>query len=148
MKTIVTLLFAICFAGNLFAQPLLKGIVVDENNKKLNNVEINLFEENSLIYTEFVSKKFSYNLSINKYYTIEISKEGYYTKRIIISTKASQFDVEPFECSIELVKIEEGNDEDAFDFPVAIIEYKPYQGGFYFDIIKNSNGKDVLTDNK
>lgn len=148
MKTIATFLFAFCFAGSLFAQPLLKGIIVNENNKKLSNVEINLFEENSLIYTEFISKKFSYNLSINKYYTIEISKEGYYTKRIVVSTKASQYDVAPFECSIELVKIEEDKDEDMFDFPVAIIEYKPYQGGFHFNIIKNNNGNDVLTDNK
>lgn len=148
MKTIVTLVFAICFAGNLFAQPLIKGYVVDENNKKLSNIEINIFEENSLLYTEIISKKFNYHLAINKYYTIEISKEGYYTKRIVVSTIASRFDIEPFECNIELVKIEEGKDEDEFDFPVAIIEYKPYQGGFYFDIIKNSNGKDVLTDNK
>ncbi len=138
MKTIITFLAAILIAINGFSQIEFKGYIVNEKGKKLNNVEIKLYEENSLIHSDFITNKFAYNLWLNKYYTVEISKEGYLTKRIVISTLASVYDAEPFECDIELIKKTDDLDGFDFDFPVAIVEYKQYQGGFHYNIIKNN----------
>ena len=138
MKIIITFLTAILIAINGFSQIEFKGYIVNEKGKKLNNVEIKLYEENSLIHSDFITNKFTYNLWLNKYYTVEISKEGYLTKRIVISTLASVYDAEPFECDIELIKKSDDLDGFDFDFPVAIVEYKQYQGGFHYNIIKNN----------
>lgn len=138
MKTIITFLAAILIAINGFGQIEFKGYIVNEKGKKLNNVEIKLYEENSLIHSDFITNKFTYNLWLNKYYTVELSKEGYLTKRIVISTLASVYDAEPFECDIELIKKSDDLDGFDFDFPVAIVEYKQYQGGFHYNIIKNN----------
>ena len=97
MKTIITFLAATFIAINGFGQVEFKGYIVNEKGKKLNNVEIKLFEENSLIHSDFVTNKFTYNLWINKYFTIELSKKGYFTKRIVFSTLASVYYADPFE---------------------------------------------------
>ena len=136
MQTIITFLAATFIAINGFGQVEFKGYIVNEKGKKLNNVEIKLFEENSLIHSDFITNKFAYNLWINKYYTIELSKEGYFTKRIVFSTLASVYYADPFECDIELIKKSGDIDDSDFDFPVAIVEYKQYQGGFHYNIVK------------
>lgn len=141
MKTIVIFLAAALIAINGFGQIEFKGYIVNEKGKKLNNVEITLYEYNSIVHSDFITKKFAYSLVVNRYYTIELSKEGYHTKRIVVSTLASVYYAEPFECDIELVKKSDELDDSMSDFPVAIIEYKQYQGGFHYNIIKN-NGAD------
>lgn len=138
MKTIITFLVVIFIAINGFGQIEFKGYILNEKGKKLNNVEIKLYEENSLIHSDFITNKFAYNLWLNKYYTVELSKEGYFTKRIAISTLASVYDADPFECDIELIKKLDDIDDSNFDFPVAIVEYKQFQGGFHYNIIKNN----------
>lgn len=130
MKTIIIFITTILFSIHGFGQIIFTGFIVNENNKKLTNLEIKIYEDNSLIFSEITARKFSYNLWLNKYYTIEISKKGYYTKRIAVSTLASRYDVDPYECNIELIKKRDGLDESWFDFPAAIIEYKQQEGGF------------------
>src|SRR5690606_40779552 len=104
MKTIITFLAAFLITINGFGQIEFRGYIVNEKGKKLNNVEIKLYEDNSLIHSDYIANKFAYNLWINKYYTIELSKEGYLTKRIVFSTLASVYYADPFECDIELIK--------------------------------------------
>lgn len=138
MKTIITFLAATLIAINGFGQIEFKGYILNEKGKKLNNVEVKLYEDNSLIYSDFITNKFAFNLWVNRYYTIELSKEGYFTKRIVFSTLASVYYADPFECDIELIKKSDDLDGSDFDFPVAIVEYKQYQGGFHYNIIKNN----------
>ncbi|HEY9083939.1 MAG TPA: hypothetical protein VIN73_11440 [Vicingaceae bacterium] len=138
MKKIVTFLAVIFITISGFAQVEFKGYIVNEKGKKLNNVEIKLYEDNSLIHSDFFTNKFAFNLWVNRYYTIELSKEGYFTKRIVFSTLASVYYADPFECDIELIKKSDDIDDSDFDFPVAIVEYKQYQGGFHYNIVKNN----------
>lgn len=138
MKTIITFLAAFLITINGFGQIEFRGYIVNEKGKKLNNVEIKLYEDNSLIHSDYIANKFAYNLWINKYYTIELSKEGYFTKRIVFSTLASVYYADPFECDIELIKKSDDIDDSDFDFPVAIVEYNQYQGDFHYNIIKNN----------
>ncbi|MDT8411877.1 MAG: hypothetical protein RQ875_05390 [Vicingaceae bacterium] len=87
------------------------------------------------VVSNLSSKKFNINLQNNKHYTLELTKIGYYTKRIIVETNTSKTS-EPYEFKIELVKISDNEiNEKEFDFPVAIIKYNEKKG-FYFKSIK------------
>lgn len=117
-----------------FAQVNFMGYLQDEAGKSMKDITINLYEENNLISTETWTKKFSYDLKIDRYYTLELTKEGYITKRIAISTFDGDKGAEPFMFVMELLKKRKGVDESDLDFPSALIEYKKSKGSFNFNV--------------
>lgn len=143
-------LFLLLFSNiYLFGQIEFISHFVDEKNEKLKDIQVVIYDGNEVILNEKSSKKISFNLLPNKYFTLELSKEGYYTKRIMIETHAGKTQPpQNFEFKIELVKISIESQEKDSDFPVGIIKYAKNKGGFHFDIIKNSHENEILTENK
>lgn len=131
MKTLLTLLFALMmFTG--YAQVNFTGYLMDEEEQKIKNVTINLYSGNEVISSSNWSKKFEYDLELNKYYTLELVKNGYATKRIAISTFEGDKGAEPFLFVMELTKMKDGEEID--DFPSALIKYEKDEGNFDFDV--------------
>jgi hypothetical protein len=131
-----TVLLALLTFGSVlgFSQVNFTGYLVDEENKRMRDVTINLYEENSLISSTNWGKKFSYDLELEKYYTLELVKEGFIAKKIAISTFEGDKGAEPFMFVMELLKKREGVDDSDLDFPSAIIEYKKNKGSFNFNV--------------
>ena len=131
MKTLTTLLLCL-FITSAVAQVNFTGYLVDEDESKMKNVTVNLYSDNELISTKEWSKKFDYQLELEKYYTLELVKDGFTTKRIAISTFEGDKGAEPFMFVMELVKAKNG--EEADDFPTALIKYEKDEGSFDFDV--------------
>lgn len=148
MKVLFSILVILFSNLYLFGQIDLVAHIVDENNSKLKDIQVNIYDGNQLILSEKASKKFDFDLLANKHYTIELSKAGYYTKRIIVETNTGTLKPsEPFEFKIELIKNNPEIKENTFDFPVAVIKYKEKKG-FYFISIKNyDEEKTLITQN-
>ncbi len=134
MKNVYIFLCFLLIAAKTECQVNFSGYMVNEENKSMHNVTINLYEENTLISTTVWGKKFSYDLKLQKYYTLELVKEGYLPKRIAISTFEGDKGAEPFMFVMELVKKREGVDDSELDFPSALIEYKKNNGEFNFNV--------------
>lgn len=134
MKKLLLVLLGLTSVCLLRAQVNFSGYMVDEENKSMKDVTINLYEENTLISTVSWAKKFSYDLKLQKYYTLELVKDGYLPKRIAISTFEGDKGAEPFMFVMELIKKREGIDQSDADFPSAIIEYKKNKGQFNFNV--------------
>jgi len=107
--------------------------MVNTENKKMRNVSVNLYENNQLISTKTWTKKFNYKLDLEKYYTLEMKKEGFIVKKIAISTFEGDKGCEPFMFVLELIKEEDAVEGIDIDFPSALIEYKKNQGRFNFN---------------
>jgi len=109
------------------------GIAVDEDNKPIDGVEVRLYKENEeLEWTEITSvayheHSFIFNLAPNEYYTIEISKKGFVSRLVAISTKIpSNISLEEkfhYEFEVSLFKVKKQSDDYYLDFPVALISY-------------------------
>jgi hypothetical protein len=102
-----------------------------ENDLDLNGVIIKVYLGNeavSVINSDIIAMK-KISLCRNKHYTIEISKKGYYSKLVSISTvlpKDIEFDDEfvyEYDLQLELVKQKKGADTYYMDFPAALISY-------------------------
>lgn len=133
MKNFI-LISLLLFAVNVFSQVSFTGYLVDANDKKLKDVEVNLYKGNEKISTKKWSKSFDYDLELETYYTLELVKEGFISKRIAISTFEGSKGSEPFLFVMELVAKKdaiEGVDE---DYPSALIKYKKDEGVFNFDV--------------
>lgn len=139
MKHIFTLALLL-FSGYTFSQVAFTGYLVDEENNKMKDVTVNLYQENEVISSKKWSKMFSYDLELEKYYTLEIIKEGFLPKRIAISTFEGDKGAEPFMFVMELIKEKDGVAIDT-DFPSALIQYKKDEGSFNFDVEYSKNLK-------
>lgn len=110
-----------------------KGQPIDGVNAKLyrENEEMEMVEVTSVSHH---SHDFFFTLDKNSYYTIEVSKPGYITRMISISTKLpASVKIEPmFEYLIELeMHLEkQGVDDYYLDFPIALIDYDPVKDVF------------------
>src|SRR6185295_826397 len=110
-----------------------KGQPIDGVNAKLyrENEEMEMVEVTSVSHH---SHDFFFTLDKNSYYTIEVTKPGYITRMISISTKLpSAVKIEPiFEYQIELGMHKErvGVDDYYLDFPIALIDYDPVKDVF------------------
>lgn len=133
MKKIIFLFFSLLFTQYFYAQVNFSGYLVDENNKGMKDVTINLYEENNLVSSTKWAKKFSYDLKLQSYYTLELVKDDFIPKRIAISTFEGDKGAEPFMFVMELIKKRPGVDDSEMDFPSAIIEYKKTKGEFNFN---------------
>ena len=129
------------FSTTVLAQANFTGYLVDAEDKKLKNVTINLYQGNDAVSTKVWSKKFDYTLKLETYYTLELVKDGFVSKRIAISTFQGDKGAEPFLFVMELIAKDdavEGVDE---DYPSALIKYKKNEGGFNFDVKYAKNTK-------
>ena len=117
-----------------FSQVNFTGYLVNSNDGKLKDVEVNLYKGNEILSTKKWSKKFEYDLELETYYTLELVKEGFIAKRIAISTFEGSKGAEPFLLVMQLMENKdriEGLDE---DYPSALIKYKKDAGTFNFDV--------------
>ncbi|MBV6485876.1 MAG: hypothetical protein KFKLKKLM_02486 [Flavobacteriales bacterium] len=133
MKKILLTILILSSCCILKAQVNFSGYLVDEENKGMKDVTINLYEENNLVSSTKWSKKFSYDLKLQSYYTLELIKDAFIPKRIAISTFEGDKGAEPFMFVMELIKKRPGVDDSEMDFPSAIIEYKKNKGEFNFN---------------
>ena len=120
------------------------GIALNVYKEPINGVEVRLYKENeemewaeitSVIYHEH---SFIFKLDANEYYTIEISKPGFVTRTLGISTKVpstlSLKQMFRYEFQVELFQKKEGVDDYYLDFPVALISYDKKN-----DVFDNNN---------
>ena len=109
--------------------------IVEHEGTLIDGVKIKLYKENEememteITSTPYHDHTFKFKLLKNSYYAIEVSKEGYITRMISISTqlppnvKVKHFF--KYEFHLEMFKVQEGVDDYYLDFPVALIDYDP-----------------------
>ena len=107
-------------------------------NAKGGEVTVNLYDDNTVISTFTTEKnaRFAIDAPIAKHYTVELVKEGFVTKRVIINTKQvykSKERVEDFDFNVHLIHEEQEVDYSILDFPMALIEYKKSIKGFEYN---------------
>lgn len=112
---------------------------VYNNNSRVRNVIINIYERNELFKTIHVksTNRFTTNLPYNKKLTVEITAEDYHTKRFIID---SSIDFEPkiplkYEFDIDIFQEKElaGINPSFLDFPVGLVSYDKRKEEFLRD---------------
>ncbi len=102
-----------------------------ENNITLTGVSIRVYQDNEIVSEVSNDKATIQNISLksDNLYTIEISKKGYYSKLVRISTAIpSQVECDNelaylYDLQIELVKEKPGIESFYLDFPIALISY-------------------------
>ncbi len=125
--------------------PFMMTAQVKSNRKSVKHADVKVYDNNAIVEVLRTNEegKFSVSLQENKQYTIEISKDEFYTKRISVSTKTNSqiTDVEAFALKIEIKKQKENQqlENSALDFPFALINYNEkgyfqYHGGYSEDM--------------
>jgi hypothetical protein len=150
IRTLLLSVILFILSSTMSAQVSFTGYLVDTEEQKLKDVEVNLYKGNEKLSSKKWSKKFDYDLELETYYTLELVKVGFIAKRIAISTFQGDKGAEPFLFVMELVaKIDgvEGLDE---DYPSALIKYKKDEGSFNFDVkyAKNLKKEEKLAKKK
>ena len=115
-----------------------------ERSIPIDGVIVKLYKENEeMLWEEITSvvyheHSFSFDLNRNCYYTVEISKPGYVTRSVGISTKLPD-DIKTndvkftFEFEVELFKEKKDVDDYYLDFPVALINFNELTQVFEYD---------------
>lgn len=112
---------------------------VTYENVPLEGVKVQLFEGNTPVVEHVTKKngKLKYTLYNNRIYTLQLTAQGYYPKRISISTRVPEYydDHEKFGFEIGMVAKggEEIEDEGLLEYPSALIGYHPKYNKFYYD---------------
>ena len=143
MKTLLTSLLLLIFSLS-FSQVSFTGYLTDKSENKLKDVTVNLYEGNTKLKTEKCSKKFEYSLALEKYYTVEIIKDGFISKKIAISTINGDKSAEPFLFVVEMAEDGDVNENFDTEYPSALIHYKKDAGVFNFDVAYAKNVKKEL----
>lgn len=128
-----SVLYSSAFAGSMDTVCLeITGIVKHEGTL-IDGVTIKLYKENEememteITSTPYHDHSFKFKLLKDSYYAIEVSKDGYITRLISISTQLPpDVNVNPifkYEFHLEMFKTQEGLDDYYLDFPVALIDY-------------------------
>ncbi|HEX8516378.1 MAG TPA: hypothetical protein VF868_09285 [Bacteroidia bacterium] len=109
------------------------GIALDTRNLPIDGAQIRLYKENDeLEWSEITSAihhehHFQFKLEVNSHYTIEISKPGFITRLVSISTiippHVSLEQIFKYEFDVQLLSSEEKLNDYYIDFPVALISY-------------------------
>lgn len=123
----------ILMGSSLCAQPFSQDSVavdlhVRNGNTILRDLDITLYQNNDVIYSEKLEKgKTVVKVPLNKYCTMEVAKEGFKEKRVVFDTRYHSFKdyVPVYLFDLELVNLEEVEDTDYgdMDFPVAIVSF-------------------------
>ena len=132
------------------------GIAI-EKELPIDGVIVKLYKENEELHWEEITSvvyhehAFSFNLNKNTYYTVEVSKPGYVTRSIGISTmlpdKVIIGDVKfTFEFELELFKEQKKVDDYYLDFPVALIKYNETNEVFEYDTKYTKHIKTKITE--
>ena len=127
-----------------------------KNKKPLENAEIKITESNKKIvnYRSDASGKFKFKLEYNKYFKVEITKQGLVTKRFEFDTYIPQEKQNkiktPFIFSIVLFPKYDYMDLSILDKPLAIIKYQDKYNDFFYDYdyAKSINDKVKFIENK
>jgi hypothetical protein len=112
--------------------------VISHNDKGLGESLVELFEGNKVI-DAFETKnngKFKFDLMNEKIYTIQISKKGYYTKRISVSTKMPADVDDDFKFAFDIgmtLREEVQYDPYLSEYPSALIAYDEKRKEFRYD---------------
>lgn len=114
-----------------------KDVPIDGAIVKLykENEELQWEEITNVVYHEH---SFSFNLNRNAYYTVEVSKPGYTSRSVGISTTLPDNIIIGgvkfiFEFEVELFKEKKNIDDYYLDFPVALIKYNETTQVFEYD---------------
>jgi len=154
VKTSSLTLIIACAPLLMFAQSASEEPILDivgylfEGSEKLKDCSAILFKGNDEVQRIEVKNngKFEFELDRNGYYTITMSKEGYQSKRIAISTFVddSYADNELFSFDASLFKEDKLKGVDTFfmDFPFTLISYNKEDGKFEYDKVYSKNMKE------
>lgn len=115
------------------------GLAIDEYDIAVDGVEIRLFQQNDemeqieITSVEHHDHNFNFTLESNQYYTIEVSKAGYVTRRVVFYTDLpDDVVVSPlFTYEFDVILLKEKKMDDYYlDFPVALIRYNKKTDSF------------------
>jgi hypothetical protein len=117
----------------------INGKLTNQNKKSVNFCKVELISCNQIV--ESVSLKntteFQFNLKKNTHYAIRISKQGFVSRLISIYTSVPQNNkgIFRFEFDTELIEKSEAKqlDEDALDFPIAVVAFNEEMQCFYYN---------------
>ncbi len=149
MKAILSFMFLALMAMNIptFGQDTsavelyealeIKGEITFED-ETLEGAFVELYENNDVVDAFETKKngKFKFTLYNEHIYTIQITKKGYYTKRISVSTKlpADYEDFQKFEFNVGLVSKDEADyDPYLSEYPSALISFDKKKKEFTYD---------------
>ncbi|MCB9184884.1 MAG: hypothetical protein H6591_13325 [Flavobacteriales bacterium] len=140
-------------AGSCFAQGKKGGKLVDRrdqaegwyvpvqgevtlNGQETAEASLVLFRDNEQLGTLQTDKKgrFTLELDINQFYTVQVKREGYQDKMLYIDTKLPEnvVDYPDYLCFVNLQPLStQGIDPFYTDFPSAIVRWNEEEGGFY-----------------
>ncbi len=133
MKRILALAISLlCFVIGLKAQNQVfaKFKIVDEKGELLKDCEVTLYQRNDIAFHKEEAKaKVKLYMDLENYYTIEVKKKGYATKRIAFDTRLNNepLDRNVFDFYVEMPGIHQyeglANSEDVLDYPITVIQY-------------------------
>ena len=117
---------------------LVKGKIFYEEYL-LKTVVVNLYDQNKLVHQTTLNSSHNVNLNLarDKDYTIEILAEGFFDKRLKISTKHLKMDSKPSIIKFNATLLSKSNfknpDDFLMDFPWAVFEYDTHTNQFIID---------------
>lgn len=141
MRLLITLLISITLTCNLLHAQLGRKFkvagAVYEDIMPLQGATVKLYKGNSVLETIKTSgnSRFQFTLEANNEYSIRISKDGYYTKRIDFNTSAPDDAILNFttEFEVGLMKTCDGVDASILDKPIDIVRYNSNRQAFVSD---------------
>lgn len=117
--------------------PTAANVKEKEENAWLDSALITIYQ-NNVPYSEIWTNKkgkCSFKLALNKAYLIEVSKEGYVTKRIEVLTKVpDQKEYYTFEFDIDIFESVKGLNVSVLDKPIAKVTYNFLEERFGYDV--------------
>lgn len=123
-------------------------------DKAIANAEVKVFLDNKEIITGETNKAGLYNIDLykNQLYTIKISKAGFQTKVIQVSTEIPERFMDrsyKFDITTEMMKLDKKlQDEDALEFPTALIFFDEQHEKFEYDKKYTTSIKKEIRDAK
>lgn len=114
------------------------GGSITHGEENLADVKITLYEGNKVVDESLTKKngKFKFTLMSNEIYTLELTKKGYYTKRVSVNTKLPPEVDDTYKFMFDLSldsKEEKKLDKYLVEYPAVLIEYSAKKDEFVFD---------------
>ncbi|MBL7912327.1 MAG: hypothetical protein JNJ41_14800 [Bacteroidia bacterium] len=143
-KIVLTLLSTLFIIGSSFANGRttdtsclqLSGKVLKLKTNSSNSYTVALMRDHKVIETKIIkgNREFKFNLKKNKFYTIQILKEGYVPRTVSIDTKLDEEHdgLYSFEFDTELIDEVEAQklNKEALEMPIAHIYFNPKKRWF------------------
>ncbi len=129
----LALLALIAFDSTAQMEKVMGGLpivgLVTQEGKRCKEATINVYDGNQQVNSFQTEKngRFQLLLHTDKYYTIEVVKDNYVTKRVAFDTNMGnrRIQIPVYECDLDIVPVAlfTGIDIDDLDFPMAIVKY-------------------------